>query len=287
MGNLNISPNISENLAKKILLEVKRQLREYIEEEKGINDTVRRATFDVVNFVKGRITSLIKGKSIQTKVELGNTTVKIDISADINKEEPEGFTIYFKKGYSPMVSCTVPIKNGKIDKYQLADTIQHELSHAFQQDMAGKRYNPNYPYNVARNHFFDENDAKRIVARVVYLSDRHEQDSIANGLYSHFIQSLKDGKLAKKDETDAFKHLSALEYCERYISNPDNEEKLLEALKDYDGTGFTTMNILRKALSSAQKELTRKVTRALLKCQEDAHLYCGVCIHGDPNWMFR
>ena len=224
-----------ENLTRKVMTEIKKRLRETLNEELGINDKVKDAVLDALDVVKSNFDKFKRGESVDAKINFNGKTVNFTFTRN-DDAKADGNVMYLEKGGPSFVSCDIPMINGQIRYAEVADSIQHELNHVFQQDKLGyKRYAYDKAYATALTNIWKPEKAKNILARIVYLSDPHEQDSIINGLYAHIMYCLSQNTMPDKSKTDAFIQLANLKSCREYVTNPKNSKEIDRALMEYDG----------------------------------------------------
>ena len=134
------------------------------------------------------------------------------------------------------------IYSGKLNRKEIFDTVQHEVSHYYEQLLWGKSYNTGKNYETASNVLQTRNEEqiKLAIAVVIYAKCKYEHRAFTNGAYQFFMQS--------DDYYSGFAHIIKkspiyqaliqvkkakniiLDYLKDY-----GPEKLNASLGDYDG----------------------------------------------------
>lgn len=273
-----------EEPTRRIMPEVKRRIHELIIEERGINSKVRIAVMEALMAVKENIDKFANGETVNAKIKLDDRIINIYFDRKDNVGQ-SGYALYFNNTLDPFMQCYIPFSDGKINMPEVADTIQHEINHILQQHKSQKQYGRNVNYAMAATNMYDIDDAKRVVARVIYLSRDYEQDSIVNGLYAYIMQCLSDGICIEKEKTDAYVQLSNLYYADEFVSKPENRNSLKVAMAEYPEMELT-IHKLKYLIRYAKNQMSRKIGRILSKCQKDSVKICGVTTQGDNDWLF-
>ena len=83
------------------------------------------------------------------------------------------------------------IYSGKLNRKEIFDTVQHEVSHYYEQLLWGKSYNTGGNYETASNILQTRNEEqiKLAIAVVIYAKCKYEHRAFTNGVYQFFLQS--------------------------------------------------------------------------------------------------
>ena len=83
------------------------------------------------------------------------------------------------------------IYSGRLNRKEIFDTVQHEVSHYYEQLLWGKSYNTGKNYETASNILQTKNEEqiKLAIAVVIYAKCKYEHRAFTNGAYQFFMQS--------------------------------------------------------------------------------------------------
>lgn len=173
--------------------------------------------------------------------------------------------------------------NNKIEKLDIAEDIQHEVSHMFEfyrKDKMGKRFVSSLNYETAVEQLNNtkagtiEND----IALIIYIGEKSEQRAFANGAYQYIIRSgdyihnfsnaIKNTQLYgyAKDIESAYSRLSKYK---------DNEILISKYLHNY---GISIRKLLKYAVI-IRKRLAWYIGRIQVKAINDYRKMHGVMVN--------
>ena len=155
--------------------------------------------------------------------------------------------------------------DGKWGYDDVADAIGHEVSHLYQQDMAGKSYKVDIPYMEAAKWLRSPNEAERSIATIIYLYKGEEQDAFVNGLYA-WIKANAIIHPSKEDlaKSDTMKWMNHLRWAYEYKSQNRNSEEVEQAIEKYRKYGVTTGQIVKHGEIALEK-FGKKIQKTLKK----------------------
>lgn len=189
-------------------------IKSIIEEENSINSDVDNKSNEIFNTIVSRYKKKEKDNSLyQSEIDQYKTNdgYKYEISDKFleckfriyitflnynnsqTMEEGTGRNYPFSWGNStflPMnkndnsiyIYCSCI--NGNYNRFELYDTIQHELQHMLK-TIKNNRKLPNLNFiNIARNYYNSKNDNQHKIGAVLYLTSEEEQDCFINGLFA-------------------------------------------------------------------------------------------------------
>lgn len=110
------------------------------------------------------------------------------------------------------ISFSLKSVNGKINFARSSESLQHEISHAWESSRRGKAYKGMDTYNVANTLISDRyNEYNRYIGNILYFSKSFEVRAYLNGTYRYLINS-EDPFLIKKnvEETQLFHAIEAM-----------------------------------------------------------------------------
>lgn len=96
----------------------------------------------------------------------------------------EGGSVFLDKRFV-FVNVNLIAFNGTVDNKEALNTIQHEIEHIYQQIRANKRIpSDDLKYAKMKTDLEGNDENRRYVARLVYLSYKSEQEGFINGTYA-------------------------------------------------------------------------------------------------------
>ena len=157
--------------------------------------------------------------------------------------------------------------SGRLHKPSFINTLGHELSHLFKQGMAVKTIPKNdKKYLRAITDLHSTNDIEKDVAKVIYYSEKLEQEGFANGLYYQFKEA-NNGMpswetFSNTDEWNVYKEVNKI------IANLKQQPEQVQYILNnrYGGMKFTT---LIRLAETAMRQFKKCLLKILWKCHED------------------
>ena len=169
----------------------------------------------------------------------------------------------------------IMINNNPLE--DIYDFVYHEVEHAFQEIISGKPISGGERYLNACYNLKSKHEPKRIVAELVYIMDKGEQNAFTNGMYG----SLKHNTniLTLDDE---FKNSEAYSWLVKLGNNikfVETHPECSEYIKHYGYSPTEFLNLAKKA----KKEFMKNLSRALYKLKKDA--FEGYRPHITTNYL--
>lgn len=174
--------------------------------------------------------------------------------------------------------------NEKLDFKKYYDTIQHEVTHYYEQRVWGRRFvkgDKNYETALTNSNSPNSDDVDKDVALIIYAKSYFEQRAYLNGAYQHmmnsddysskFENSMKETALYKLYEKVKFARAKINNYVKIY--NKRNFKKRFLDDKGYEG--IETYDLLRMA-KRAENGLLYALGRARIKAISDYRMEHGV-----------
>ena len=182
--------------------------------------------------------------------------------------------------------------NGKLDYKEFYDTIQHEVTHYYEQKVWGRRFvkgDKNYETALTNSNSPNSDDVDKDVALIIYAKSYFEQSAYLNGAYQHmmnsddysskFENSMKETALYKLYEKVKFARAKINNYVKIY--NKRNFKKRFLDDKGYEG--IETYDLLRMA-KRAENGLLYALGRARIKAINDYREQHGV-LENSKIWL--
>ena len=182
-------------------MKIREEINTQIKEELAISDQVR----DIANSIVSQILRAIKNNDTEGLIpfkfnervfkfewKLFNFKNKKDFQEDGKRN------ISVIKGYNPVIKrITMPVIriSGFIDKGEFADSVYHEIEHAYQED-CGEDYTKNAMNYIKIKDTINRNNTTneiKNIGKLLYFSDKNEIDAFVNGMYGEVSQTLKRG----------------------------------------------------------------------------------------------
>lgn len=251
-------------------------------ESMGINDEVYKLTNELYDEASTRIDELKEKDYITIKLKINDK----EFDCNIWRAERNGGFSNYEDGKRPMfISIRAVIKkDGKIDWASFKDSAQHELSHIFEQEMAGKRYPGDDLNSLVTFDIHSGDQARHNIACALYFSNPTEQTAYVNGMYSFIMKRFEDGEVPiSPDEIEAYHSLTLLYQFAEYINDARNREAIDRALVDYHKFGWTYRR-LKSRVNDGVKSFEYKIARGLRKCQNDL-VKKGVSVTDSAVWI--
>ena len=248
---------------------IRNRLDESLNEERGINKIVYETACDLFFELKQHTGEMLKNMEVTVKSKINGKEILVTaIPCDGNMVD--GRSVYRKGGSIMYIWLYIGISDRKIDWDDISDTLQHEISHMYQQDMAKKTYGNQEIYNVAALYLQSESEYEQALAWIVYAGNTTEQDAAVNGLYASICRHIKDGEFPMHiDEAHAYLMLANLHKAFAFITAHKNSPKLKSSLMLYKNFGWGFKKFRYRA-AAAIKEMERKISRTLILCHEEA-----------------
>lgn len=153
--------------------------------------------------------------------------------------------------------------NGKVKQPELFDTIGHELSHVYKQDMAWKTIpKNNKQYLNSFSRLTSNNKIESAIAQIIYYSEKFEQEGYANGLY-YYLKEKGVVVLTWNDikKCEVWKHYQNL-YNSIVLVNENKEEAQEILNKFYNSKKVDSiLRIGRNGLVAFKNRLLNVITK--------------------------
>ena len=171
-----------------------------------------------------------------------------------------------------MINLSFYMISGYVDIAKLADSLQHELSHEFEQTNMGSSYTVSNLYGIVSHYINSKDEGSRSVAIILYCYNDSERKGYANGLYAYM-----DKKLIIHPEyynlrhCDYFKMLKSLNNAVAFVKNHYNDKGIIEVLrkiKDIDNGKITYRNLIQKG-EIAIKKWNKEASIVLKQYRDD------------------
>lgn len=158
--------------------------------------------------------------------------------------------------------------NGKYNKLELFDTIQHELQHMLK-TIKNNRKLPNLNFiNIAKNYYNSKNDYQHKIGTVLYLANEEEQDCFINGLFAQLKADFptQDWQIIDVcQNSELYKIVDELIYFKnnygKYLNNPEFIKEI-ERLEQ-DNRIDINRNSLRKRIDLILLRIEKKFKNML------------------------
>ena len=262
---------------------IHRIVRRVLNEELGINQEVYDASnqvFELIqtDFKKHNIHGIelndVNGKVYSNMVEFSIHSKKVNILYNFYYFDTENDYLAYKK-QNPSITQAETNTTDNADEFlikvnyvvydgvlndMLFDQMQHELNHAFQQIISGKKYT----YGKVRQHIEKIpkallNDKEiRCANFILYMSRNFEQDAFANGLYS----SLMRNNEYDINNSGAVHNLKQLQGAIRMLSSCQDDAKFKSNF------GISKNRIIKYGEKSVTR-LTKLINRVIFKYGKD------------------
>ena len=172
------------------------------------------------------------------------------------------------------LSIVVLAIRGVIDSNTLEDSIAHELTHNFQTHLKGDELlsndNIKAKYQAANRNFVSSSESVRVIASVLYLTYKFEQDAFLNGAYAYIISEYEKGNdiTGAYEKTAAYNSLHSLRYYLNIMQNAMANNRIGETTKqhcksEYNLSFEKIITIGEKAYSRYSRKLARMYAQAL------------------------
>jgi hypothetical protein len=172
------------------------------------------------------------------------------------------------------LSIVVLAIRGVIDTNTLEDSIAHELTHNFQTHLKGDELlsndNIKAKYQAANRNFVSSSESARVIASVLYLTYKFEQDAFLNGAYAYIMSEYEKGNdiTGAYEKTAAYNSLHSLRYCLDIMQTAIANNRVGEMTKqhcksEYNLSFEKIITIGEKAYSRYSRKLARMYAQAL------------------------
>lgn len=143
------------------------------------------------------------------------------------------------------ISINVVSISGHFKDNIVAQDIQHELEHIFQQTKINSSFNDNDFYNLVRNNVYSNNQFEHHVAMILYMSFKYEIEGFANGLYAYIKKHEHALNINNYfHESDAYEKLEQVNISLEFIKNNISTINLKTVLEKYNQFGVNLENII-------------------------------------------
>ena len=158
-------------------------------------------SFDMTTYKNGifqiDVTTSVDGNVSQSKKTINVKWYYFSFSDEQTKEDAIT-KIPMRTSYNKSIntlSIVVLAIKGAIDTNTLEDSIAHELTHNFQTHLKGDELlsndNIKAKYQAANRNFVSSSESVRVIASVLYLTYKFEQDAFLIGAYAYLVFAFK------------------------------------------------------------------------------------------------
>lgn len=262
---------------------IHRIIRRVLNEELGINQEVYDASNQVFELIqddlkKHNIQGIelngVNGKVYSNTVDCYIHSQKVNVLYRFYYFDTENDYLAYKKQNPSINQAETNVTNnadeflikvnyvvcdGVLNK-MLFDQMQHELNHAFQQIISGKKYQyGKIRQNIEKMSKSLLNDKEiRCAKFILYMSRKFEQDGFANGLYA----SLMRDKSYDINNSGAVHNLRQLQGAIRMLSSCQDDDKFILNF------GISKNRIIKYGEKSVTR-LTKLINRVIFKYGKD------------------
>lgn len=163
--------------------------------------------------------------------------------------------------------------NNKIEKLEIAEDIQHEVSHMFEfyrKDKIGKRFATSAKYKTAVERLNNTKDGsiENDIALIIYIGEKSEQRAFANGAYHYLMRSgdyIHNFSNAIK-KTQLYGYAKDIERAYSRLSKYKNDENLIS---DYLSIYGISIRKLLKYAAIIRRRLAWYIGRIQVKAAND------------------
>ena len=171
------------------------------------------------------------------------------------------------------LSVVVLAINGIIDNNTLEDSVAHELTHNFQSILKGGELlndKTKANYQTANRNFASNSENVRIIASVIYLTYKFEQDAFLNGAYAYILSEYEKNYdiTDAYEKTEAYNSLQSLRYYLDIMHDALSNNHVGSVTKhhcksEYNMSFEKILAIGEKAYSRYSRKLARMYAQAL------------------------
>lgn len=173
--------------------------------------------------------------------------------------------------------------NNKIEKLEIAEDIQHEVSHMFEfyrNDKIGKRFAISAKYKTAVEQLNNTKDGsiENDIALILYIGEKSEQRAFANGAYQYLMRSgdyIHNFSNAMK-KTQLYGYAKDIERAYSRLSKYKNYENLIS---DYLSIYGISLRKLLKYAVIIRRRLAWYIGRIQVKAINDYRKMHGVMVN--------
>ena len=261
---------------------IEEKLLRYINEERGISNTVVQWSKIVIDVLQAKIKitktlpisrDFVTFKKGEVLVDL--TIIKLPVrwfyynfmdsktfekNKDLLYKEPNGMNKYG-------LSITIYSVNGIIDKDSFENTIGHELLHLFQVSKTNKIFSNTQLYYEENEWKSSDNKYLSMFGNILYLSNKFEQDAYNHGLYMSMLQCKWHDELMEVLKNDQIYHIvEYLTECLEKIETINKEETevntALDVVSNYGYSLKKIITITKKSIERFNRLLARTYDKA-------------------------
>lgn len=172
-----------------------------------------------------------------------------------------------------MISLSFFMISGYMDIAKWADSLQHELSHEFEQTNIGSNYPISNLYGIVSYYINSEDEGARSASTILYCYNDSERKGYANGLYAYMDKKLMiHPEYYNLRHCDYFKMLKKLNMAVSFVKNNPNDKGILEVLskiKEIDAGSISYRNLVQKG-EIAIKKWNKEASLVLKQYCDDA-----------------
>lgn len=192
-------------------------------------------------------------------------------------------------GYLNSIMLSFFMISGHMDIGKWADSLQHELSHTFEQTNMEKAYPLSniYSYIVAPN-MGNEDEGARSVATILYCFNASERKGFSNGLYGYLdAKNIIHPEYSNLRPCDFFKMLKKLNNAVDFVKENPNDKGVLGVLDGARQYGVNYGTLVRRgeiAIAKWNKEASKVLRQYRSDCQrKHGFLYTTDKGNGNPT----
>lgn len=260
-------------MPKKLII-TENQFKQLLQEELCISEIVANTTISVYNMIEESAKTKTD-KETNEHFSKWNFPVnfdffgsKIDCSVTcynyFSKEYFE-YSQITSDGWSVCLSnklffmgITVPMVSGQISRQEVMDTIQHELSHIYEQKMMGNAYSNNDAYSLLKTNMGSLNELISKTAKLIYGCIKSEQSGFVNGLYAYLMSQPEIFSMETLKKSDCWKlYEDMISIYNQFSDNPE----FVKELKKYK------MNLTK--IEKLINNFINKIGKVVVKVKQD------------------
>ena len=263
-------------------------IKQYINEELGIADSVKEISDDIIYKIKQEIKNL---KTEKDEKNNGVYTTTFQVNSNINDKKISVSVTYYNfinnevlknVGKQYDIDYATSICDGKginfifIGCYAISGTLQtkqlygqiyHEVNHIYQGNNGATVVTNNIEeYSTASNYIYSNNPIDAALANVIYLNYKFEQDGYINELYGYLKNFGPMPQWENIYKSPTYKAINDFTEYIKYIENNINNEELIH--KCNENYKLTPQRLIKLGYKSLDR-IKRKIAKVLIKYKND------------------
>lgn len=211
-----------------------------------VSDDVLKCSEDVFAKFEEKLKNFDKDSSdivITTDGMLGNKDIAVTFrGVNVNDKhkiiDPQGGSTYRYKGKLILATIHFTTYNGALYNWNYREkvrlTVIHEISHIYNQHMAGQQYYHGDIASRGNDALHSENEAERMLGVIIYASNEAEQDAMCAELYKQSIDScMPIDRRESQNKPAAYQWLEKLYVAHDYLLTHKDDPKLQVAIMKF------------------------------------------------------